>query len=116
MDMADLPGYVGAVEAAKASAAEAMKSAATSRASPKIHAGLECEWAPEYEAFFRDEFLGRWSLDYLVVGIHMFLHKGEWRDTYQISRAAELASFAETSCGPWKAGFSLSRPPRRFLL
>lgn len=107
MDMEDLPGYVAAIEAAKPAAA--------GRASPTIHAGLECEWAPDLEAFFRDEFLGRWGLDYLVAGIHLYLHKGEWRDTYQISRASELASFAETSCGAMESGlFSFLAHPDVF--
>lgn len=127
MDMADLPGYVAAVEAAKAAATEARaaeavaakasatEAAAAGQAGPTIFSGLECEWAPEFEAFFRDEFLGRQKLDYLVAGIHNFIHRGEWRDTYRISRAAELASFAETSCGAMESGlFSFLAHPDVF--
>ena len=108
MPMSELPGYLEALAAAKAAAA-------ADPASPRIHAGLECEWAPEYISFFRDEFLGNCRLDYLVAGIHCFLDKGEWRDTYRLSKPSELIGFAETSCGAMESGlFSFLAHPDVF--
>ena len=97
MPMSDLPGYLEALKTAKAAAA-------ADPSSPRIHAGLECEWGPDIESYIRDEFLGRCGLDYLVAGMHCFLDKGTWRDTYEISEASELAGFAETSCSAMESG------------
>lgn len=110
MAMSDLPGYLEALRTAKAAAA-------ADASSPRVFTGLECEWAPEYATFIRAEFLGACGLDYLVAGIHCYLHKGEWRDTYLISEAAELVSFAETSCAAMESGlFSFLAHPDVFCL
>jgi histidinol-phosphatase (PHP family) len=124
MSMADLPGYLEALKEAKAlaaaeAAAATVSPAATASpakpASPRIFAGLECEWGPEIEAFIREEFLGSCGLDYLVAGIHCYLHKGQWRDSYEISRPSELVGFAETSCGAMESGlFSFLAHPDVF--
>jgi len=108
MSMAELPGYIAAVDEAKAAAA-------ADPSSPRVFSGLECEWAPECGTFLSDELLGSCGLDYLVAGIHCYLHKGEWRDTYLISEAQELVSFAETSCGAMECGlFSFLAHPDVF--
>lgn len=110
MDMADLPGYLEALRAAKA-AAEADPSG------PRIFSGLECEWDPSQESFMREEYLGHLGLEYLIGGIHNFLHRGEWRDTYRISGASELVSFADTSCRAMECGlFSFLAHPDVFCL
>ena len=97
MPISELPDYLEALTVAKAVAT-------SDPASPRIFAGLECEWSPVDEAFIRDEFLGTCRLDYLVAGIHYYLDKGEWGDTYEISKASELVGFAETSCGAMESG------------
>ncbi|HWR10823.1 MAG TPA: histidinol-phosphatase [Rectinemataceae bacterium] len=97
MAMADLPDYLEALRTAKTRAA-------ASASSPRILSGLECEWSPEYESFFREEYLGRLGLDYLAGGIHSYLHGGEWRDTFAISEASELGYFAETTCRAIESG------------
>jgi histidinol-phosphatase (PHP family) len=102
MDMSDLPGYLAALKTAKAEYAAA--DAAPRSHSPRIIAGLECEWAPELETDWEEEFLGAAGLEYLVAGIHNFKHRGEWRDTYVISEPAELTSFAAASCGAMECG------------
>lgn len=111
MPMSELQDYLDAMDAARAAsdaelAAAAPGSAATAAApkAPRILRGLECEWGPGEEAFFREEFLGRCSLDYLAAGIHYYLCDGTWRDSYAISTPAELAGFAETSCGAMESG------------
>jgi len=119
MDISELPEYVEAIRTAKLgteksgadgwrSDARDSRGASVSRLrsaqSPRILAGLECEWVPEYESFMCDEFKGSFGLDYLVAGIHNYLHRGEWRDTYTISTPAELASFGSTSCRAMESG------------
>ena len=108
MTMAELPGYLEALAAAKAASA-------ADPSLPAIFSGLECEWCPEYGAFMREEYLGRLGLDYLIGGIHNYLHKGEWRDTFMIQEASELVSFAETTCGAMESGlFSFIAHPDSF--
>jgi histidinol-phosphatase (PHP family) len=112
MDMADLPSYaatLAAVVAGKSNPPDmqgtsSLRAAMDETSSPVIFSGLECEWVPEYESLMRDEYLGRMELDYLVLGIHNYFHRGEWRDTYRISEASELVSFAETSCEGMESG------------
>lgn len=38
-----------------------------------IFVGAECDWCPEYESFYRDEILGRYGVDYLIMSIHSFV-------------------------------------------
>lgn len=115
MPMSELQDYLDAMATAReASDAELAAVAATvamggpapaaAPKAPRILMGLECEWGPDEEAFLRDEFLGRCGLEYLTAGIHYYLCGGTWRDSYAISTAAELAGFAETSCGAMESG------------
>jgi len=108
MSMSDLPGYIAALDAAKAASR-------ADPSSPRVFSGLECEWAPEIDALIREEFLGHRGLDYLVAGMHSYLDKGVWRDSYRISKASELVAFAETSCGAMESGlFSFLAHPDVF--
>lgn len=109
MDIEAFPGYLQALREAKAA------SAANPRL-PRILAGLECEWLPERESTLREEFLGRLGLDYLAAGIHNYRHQGEWRDTFSISEASQLASFAATTCGAMESGlFAFLAHPDVFM-
>lgn len=101
MPMSELPGYLEAMDAARA-ASEAARAAGLN--APRILKGLECEWGPDEESFIREELLERGKLDYLVGGIHCYLSGGVWRDSYVISTPEELAGFAETSCGAMESG------------
>jgi histidinol-phosphatase (PHP family) len=67
MDLADLPDYLAEIEEARARFPEL-----------KLLAGLECEYAPEYQSFYKDEILGRLGLDYLIGGCHAFPYEGRW--------------------------------------
>jgi histidinol-phosphatase (PHP family) len=108
MDIEELPGYIQAVDAAREEA--------TSFDVPiKVFTGLECEWGPDIHAFMEEELLGRYALDYLGVGIHTYLHRGSWRDSFVISKPQELASFAETSAKALASGlFSFLAHPDLF--
>lgn len=59
MEEKELPGYIAAIRAAQAEQKELA-----------IYAGLECDYFPRYESYFRDELLGGGQLDYLVGSIH----------------------------------------------
>jgi histidinol-phosphatase (PHP family) len=57
--------------------------------------GMECEYAPEYVAYYRDTLLGELGFDYLVGAAHAFPYRGEWTDVYGGTRgAATLRAYA----------------------
>lgn len=97
MDLEELDGYIRAADGAREAAKDF-------EIPMKVFTGLECEWGPDIHGFLVDELLGRRSLDYLAVGIHTYLHKGEWRDSFLISQPKELVSFAETSVKAMESG------------
>lgn len=71
MDLADLPDYV-----------EEIRQAALLFPEIRFYRGLECEYAPEYLSFYREELLGHHQMDYLIGGAHYFPYQGSWRDVY----------------------------------
>ena len=44
--------------------------------------GAECEYAPEYDSFFRETLLGEHQFDYLIGAAHYFPFNGEWIGSY----------------------------------
>lgn len=67
MDVADLDAYAAEIAAAREQFPQL-----------RILAGMECEYAPEYQSFYQDELLGRLGLDFLIAGCHAFPHEGRW--------------------------------------
>ena len=67
MAMDELDGYQAAVDRARAEYPQL-----------RILMGLECEFAVEYESFYRDEILGRRGFDYLIAGCHYTPLDGGW--------------------------------------
>lgn len=61
MKMDEIPAYREEIDEAR-------------RATPglRILAGFECEYHPRYEAYYREELLGRLGFDYLIAGQHWF--------------------------------------------
>jgi len=83
MHMDDLPTYIQGIEEARAACPEL-----------RILSGLECEYVSEFHNFYEDELLGAFGFDYLILGIHWFLHEGEWLETFGQSDTPErLASY-----------------------
>jgi len=62
MDIEELPAYCAAVD-----------KAAEDHPQLKVLKSAECEYAPEYDAFFRDTLLGELQFDYLVGAAHFSL-------------------------------------------
>ena len=49
----------------------------------KIYKGLECEYDPCYNSFYKDELLGEYNLDYLIGAVHWFPYGSEWINTWR---------------------------------
>ncbi|NLF18037.1 MAG: histidinol-phosphatase [Lentisphaerae bacterium] len=96
MAMGDLPGYCRAVEAAaRAAAADGLR----------VLKGLECEFVPEFTAFYREELLGAMGLDYLIGGAHWYPHRGEWRGIYGTAMTPEqLRAYADYQITAMQSG------------
>lgn len=45
--------------------------------------GMECEYSPEYHAFFEDTLLGELEFDYLIGAVHYFPHQGSWFNIFE---------------------------------
>jgi histidinol-phosphatase (PHP family) len=62
----------------------------------RILIGLECEYAPEYESFYRDEILGRRGFDYLIAGCHFTPLDGGWIPSFGgLDTARSLRAYAD---------------------
>lgn len=80
----ELPGYLLAIGQARALYPDLT-----------ILAGMECEWSPEYHQFYENELLGRFGLDYLVLGCHFFPCQGEYLSSHgRIDTPKRLRAYA----------------------
>jgi len=79
MDMSELESYV-----------EDIKKAKTDFPQLQIYLGAECEFAPEYMNFYREELLGKHSFQYLVGGAHYIPYRGEWVNCYGAENSKKL--------------------------
>ncbi|MDL2234225.1 PHP domain-containing protein [Ruminococcaceae bacterium OttesenSCG-928-L11] len=86
MEVEDLPGYVAA-----------LREAVDNPYGVMVYGGMECDYKPEYEAYFRDELLGNCRLDYLVGSVHAFPWQGDytWIHPGVDLDAAQLKAYAE---------------------
>lgn len=71
MDIDELPAYCAAVD-----------QAILDYPLLTILKSAECEYAKEYDSFFRDKLLGELEFDYLVGAAHFFPIEGEWMGSY----------------------------------
>ncbi len=55
----------------------------------EIFKGLECEWAPEYINYYKEELLGKYEFQYLVGGAHYMPVHGEWVGCYSAENRKE---------------------------
>jgi histidinol-phosphatase (PHP family) len=96
MDADELAGYREAV-------------ALAGRLNPdlRIFCGLECEYLPEWHAYFTEELLGRQGIEYLILGAHGFPVSGEWASTFSRQRANDprlLHAYADYVIGSLATG------------
>jgi len=106
MHIDELPSYLNAIKSAQK--AEGLfaegpidevstpNSPDTPKASGRVRilAGMECEWVPEFDAWFREELLGTSGLDYLVCGTHSSLSNGAWEDVWDLDSVGGLRAYA----------------------
>ncbi len=71
MNINELPDYCASIDTARTHFSDLL-----------ILKGAECEYAPEYDAFFRDTLLGELKFDYLIGAAHFFPMDGEWVGSY----------------------------------
>jgi histidinol-phosphatase (PHP family) len=58
--------------------------------------GMECEYAPEYVAYYRDILQGELGFDYLIGAVHSFPYHGEWMNVYGGTQdAVTLRAYAD---------------------
>lgn len=58
--------------------------------------GMECEWTPEYHNYFKDELLGKYAFDYLILGCHFFPLRGRYASSHgEIVDSKSLAAYTE---------------------
>ena len=84
MHYADLSEYTGAIDQAQQDFPQL-----------KILKGMECEYIPEFRAWYQDELYGQYQFDYLIGAAHFFTEEGQWHGTYGgTDSPARLRAFA----------------------
>jgi len=91
MDMSELDAY-----------AEEFKEADTEEL--VLLKGLECEWDPTYEGFYRDELLGKRNFDFLIGSVHFIRISGNWEYLSEIKTAKHLTKYAENIISTMRTG------------
>ena len=67
--------------------------------------GMECEYVPEFHAFYEDELLGARAFDYLVGAAHFFPEGDDWTGTYGGTRDAKsLRAYADYTIDMMETG------------
>ena len=56
----------------------------------EIFLGAECEYAPEYMIYYKEELLGKYNFQYLVGGAHYIPYRGEWINCYGADNSKKL--------------------------
>jgi histidinol-phosphatase (PHP family) len=98
MSGGELPGYVLAVEAAREA------EAARPGGGILIHLGLECEWSEDLRAYYREELMGAFGVEYLIAGIHVYGMDEAWLDSFAIDSARGLRAYARQVEGAAASG------------
>ena len=97
MGLADLPDYI-----------DEIRQAALLYPQIRFYKGLECEYAPEYESFYREELLEHHQMDYLIGGAHYFPYRGAWQDVYGgIQNKSELLAYTNYVIDTLQSGLFL---------
>lgn len=74
----------------------------------KILLGMECEYAKEYHAYYKEELLDKWKFDYLILGAHYYPMNGEWRNVFKgVKSQQELKAYSDYVAAAMEAGLFL---------
>lgn len=105
MSYSELPEYSASIDAAKREFKDLV-----------ILKGAECEFAPEYHAYFKDTLLGELGFDYLIGAAHYFPLNGEWVGSYGgADSVAGLRAYADYFIESMESGlFSFMAHPDLF--
>ena len=77
--------------------------------------GFECDWAPEYRNFYREELLEKRDTDYLIGAVHWFPYHGEWLYTGDIENSKHLSAYSSHIIEAMESGlFSFIAHPDSF--
>jgi histidinol-phosphatase (PHP family) len=82
MRLEQLPGYVAAVRNCRVPGL-------------RLLLGMECDWAPQFANFYRDELLARHGFDYLIAGCHFTPDGEQWIGSFDnLTTPARLRAYA----------------------
>lgn len=102
MDMSELDAYIEEFEKAKTNDIILLK-------------GLECEWDPIYQGFYKDELLGERNFDFLIGSVHYIKNGGDWGYLSDLRTAKDLTNYAEVIIKTMRTGlFSFIAHPDGF--
>jgi histidinol-phosphatase (PHP family) len=83
----------------------AVRAAAVSFPRLRILLGLECEWMPELDAFYREHLLGTIGCDYLVGASHLTAVEGGWINSFEgLVSPVHLAAYARQCVRTMESG------------
>ena len=103
MKMSELDGYLRAVHQADRDSGI------------RVIAGMECDIAPQYSSFYKDELLASGRCQYLAGAIHYYFHGNEVLYAGSIPSLSHLGSYADTMIQGITSGiFSFIAHPDHF--
>ena len=92
MRMAQLPDYIARVRGCQVPGL-------------RVLLGLECDWAPEFANFYRDELIARHCVDYLIAGCHFTPDDGAWVGSFDnLTTPARLRAYARQAVATMESG------------
>ncbi len=74
---------------------EAIRSAQEAFPGLNILKGMECDWIPEYNNFYKEEFREKRNYCYLIGSIHWFKSEGEWIFSYSPEAFGKAREYAD---------------------
>lgn len=103
MRMAQLPEYIAKVRGCRVPGL-------------RVLLGLECDWAPEYASFYRDELLAHHGVDFLIAGCHFTPDGNAWVGSFDnLTTPARLRAYATQAVATMASGnFSFLTHPDLF--
>ncbi len=104
MAVSDIPEYLSLVKVAR------------EEASFPFFWGFECEWAPEYDSWYRDYLVGEIGAQYLVYGAHWVRIDGNFHYVPEVSDPGMLGRYVDMTVKGLSSGlYSIFAHPDIFL-